>query len=156
MTRRRGAVAAAAILVAAALAWLGVSYAEHRELDRLRVSALESATTYTEGLATYDFDDPDANLDRVTSTSTEEFAGTYREVSASLQDLLTSGQGQATGHVTAAGIVELDDSNAVVAVFPDQQVRNLTVPDGRTDSSRMLIGLARVDDRWLLDSAEPK
>lgn len=155
MTAKRGAVGVLVMMAVALCAWLIYDNTEYRERDRLRASAIESATAYTEGLATYDFDDPAANLDRVMSTSTDEFAGTYREVSASVQDLLTSGQGQATGHVVAAGIVDLDDARAVVAVFLDQEVRNLAVPDGRTDSSRMMIELVRDGDRWLLDSAEP-
>ncbi|WP_156376380.1 hypothetical protein [Rhodococcoides yunnanense] len=50
----------------------------------------------------------------------------------------------------------MDTGSAVVAVFLDQEVRSLTVPDGRTDSSPMMVGLTRLDDRWLLASAEPR
>lgn len=156
MTLRKVAVAAAVLAFALSIAVVGYQYQSNRTTEKLRADALTSATQYAEGLATYDFDDPTANLDRVTAASTEEFAGTYRDVSTRLQELLVAGQGRATGTVTAAGLVELDDERAVVAVFLDQDVRNLSVPDGRVDSSRMLIGLSRVDNRWLLSSADPR
>ncbi|WP_020111029.1 hypothetical protein [Rhodococcus sp. 114MFTsu3.1] len=156
MTLRTRVVAAVIAALTVGVAVLGYLHLNNRDQNDLRSTALASATQYTEELATYDFGDPGANLDRVTAASTEEFAGTYRDVSTKLQDLLTTGQGTATGHVVAAGIVELTDDRATVAVFLDQQVRNLAAPDGRTDSSRMIIELERSGDRWLLASAEPR
>lgn len=156
MTLRTRAVALVIAALTMGVAVLGYLHLDDREQNDLRSAALASATQYTEELATYDFNDPGANLDRVTAASTAEFAGTYRDVSTKLQDLLTTGQGTATGHVVAAGIVELSDDRATVAVFLDQQVRNLAAPDGRTDSSRMIIELERNGDRWLLASAEPR
>lgn len=156
MTLRRTTTALVILALTTGVVILGYLHLGDRRLEDRRSTALASATQYTEELATYDFGDPAANLDRVTAGSTEEFAGTYRDVSTKLQGLLTSGQGTATGHVTTAGIVEIDDEHAVVAVFLDQEVRNLSVPEGRTDSSRMVIGLERHGDRWLLASAEPR
>lgn len=156
MTVRKSVAALVILALATGVAVLGYLHLGDRKLDDLRATALASATQFTEELATYDFDDSGANLERVTAVSTDEFAQTYRDVSGKLQGLLTSGQGSSTGHVVTAGIVEIDDRNALVAVFLDQEVRNLSVPDGRTDSSRMVIGLERVGDRWLLASAEPR
>ena len=156
MTVRRTVVALVILTLAIGVGVLGYLHIEARNLDDLRETAVASATRYTEELATYDFADPAANLDRVTASSTDEFAGNYRDVSTKLQELLTSGQGTATGHVVTAGLIDMSDDHATVAVFLDQQVSNLAVPDGRTDSSRMVIGLERNDDRWLLDSAEPR
>lgn len=156
MTLRRIVIALVIVALTSGVVILGYLHLGDRRMEDRRSTALASATQYTEELATYDFDDPASNLDRVIAASTEEFAGTYREVSTKLQGLLESGQGTATGRVTTAGIVEIDEDNAVVAVFLDQEVRNLSVPEGRTDSSRMVIGLEHDGDRWLLASAEPR
>ncbi|SNS53323.1 hypothetical protein [Rhodococcoides kyotonense] len=156
MTLRRSAVALLVAVLAASVAVLGYLVVQNREMDDLRTIAVASATQYVEELATYDYTDPSGNLDRVTASSTADFAASYRDVSDKLTGLLSQGQGQATGHVTSAGVVELSSERAVVALFLDQSVRNLTVPGGRTDSSRMLVSLERDGDRWLLASAEPR
>ncbi|OAK55559.1 hypothetical protein [Rhodococcoides kyotonense] len=156
MTLRRIVAAMIATTLVAAVAVLGYLVVQNRTMDELRSTAVASATQYTEQLATYDYTDPTANLDAVTSSSTADFASSYRNVSDKLTGLLSQGQGQATGHVTSAGVVELSSEHAVVALFLDQSVRNLTAPDGRTDSSRMLVRLERDGDRWLLASAEPR
>ena len=43
---------------------------------------------------------------------------------------------------------------AIVLVFLDQEITNVTVPDGRVDSSRMVVTVVRDGDRWLLDDAQ--
>lgn len=155
MTIRRGIALLLFVALVVGVAVLGYLYQGSRTMDGLRTEALDSARQYTEELSTYDYATPTTNLDRVIASSTDDFATDYRDVSTSLTDLLTQGQGRATGHAVTAGIVEIDGEHAVVAVFLDQEVSNLAVPDGRTDSSRMLIGLERSGDRWLLASADP-
>ncbi len=41
-------------------------------------------------------------------------------------------------------------------VFLDQDVTNVVVPEGRTDATRFLITLKRIDDTWMLDGADAK
>ena len=113
-----------------------------------------SYTRLVEQLATYDHADVDANLDAVVAESTPGFAERYSEVSEGLRELLTSGQGTSAGTVTHAAVESVDGDSAVVLVFLDQLVTNVTVPDGRTDASRMVVTLQRDGDRWLLDNAE--
>lgn len=96
----------------------------------------------------------DANIEAVVADATPEFADRYREVSEGLRELLTNGQGTSTGTVTHAGVQSVDTGSAVVLVFLDQEITNVTVPEGRVDASRMVVTLVRDGNRWLLDSAE--
>lgn len=156
--RRPGVLVTALAIVALTLAagFFGYRYHESRQLDQLHSSALESAKQYTVDLASYDYNEPGGNLEKVTADSTEEFANTYKDVATKLQDLLKNGQGVAQGKVDYAGIAEVDENHAVATVFLDQDVKNVNIPQGRTDASRMLITLVHQDGRWLLDKAEPK
>lgn len=156
--RRRSAarIVGALVVVAlvAACAWLGyLVWSDHRE-DELRRTATEDATRLVVQLASYDHTDVDANIEAVVAEATPEFADRYREVSEGLRELLTSGQGTSAGTVTHAGVQSVDTERAVVLVFLDQEVTNVTVPDGRVDASRMVVTLVRDGDRWLLDAAE--
>ncbi|MDV8000015.1 hypothetical protein [Rhodococcus sp. IEGM 1408] len=153
---RPGRVAVALIVVAllAACGYLGsLAWADHRE-DELRRSATEDAARLVVQLATYDHTDVDANLDAVVAEATPGFADRYREVSEGLRELLASGQGTSAGTAAYAGVQSVDAGRAVVLVFLDQEVTNVTVPEGRVDSSRMVVTLIRDGDRWLLDAAE--
>ncbi|HMT50717.1 hypothetical protein [Dietzia sp. UBA5065] len=156
--RRAGAGRVVTTLVVVALlvacGYLGYLVWQGRHLDELRRSATEDASRLVVQLATYDHQDVDANLDAVVAEATPGFADRYREVSEGLRELLTSGQGTSTGTVSHAAAQSVDDDRAVVLVFLDQEVTNVTVPDGRMDSSRMVVTLVRGGDGWLLDAAE--
>lgn len=148
---------ATALLVVALLVacgFLGYMVWQGQRDDQLRHTAREDATRLVEQLATYDHTDVDANLDAVVAESTPGFAEQYSEVSEGLRELLTSGQGTSAGTVTHAAVESVDADSAVVLVFLDQLVTNVTVPEGRTDASRMVVTLQRDGDRWLLDNAE--
>ncbi|MEH6380784.1 MAG: hypothetical protein V7768_03625 [Dietzia cercidiphylli] len=155
--RNSARIVSAVVVVAlvAACAWLGyLVWSDHRE-DELRRSAVEDATRLVVQLASYDHGDVDANIEAVVADATPEFADRYREVSEGLRELLTNGQGTSTGTVTHAGVQSVDTGSAVVLVFLDQEITNVTVPEGRVDASRMVVTLVRDGNRWLLDSAEP-
>lgn len=153
---RRGRVVTtmviAVLLVAAGV--LGyLLWQDHRQ-DELRRTAAEDASRLVVQLATYDHTDVDANLDAVVAEATPGFADRYREVSEGLRDLLASGEGTSNGTVSHAAVESVDGDIAVVLVFLDQEVTNVTVPDGRVDSSRMVVTVVRDGDRWLLDDAQ--
>lgn len=155
-SRRGGLVVVTLVVVAllAACGYLGyLGWQDGRE-DALRRTAAEDATRLVIQLATYDHTDVSANIDAVTAEATPEFAERYREVSAGLTELLSSGEGTSTGTVTHAAVESVDADSAVVLVFLDQEITNVTVPEGRVDASRMVVGLTRDGDRWLLDSAD--
>lgn len=155
---RRGRLVVVVVIVVLALlaacGYLGYLVWQDRQHDDLRRSASEDASRLVVQLATYDHTDVGANLEAVTAEATPGFAERYREVSAGLTELLRSGEGTSTGTVSHAAVQNVDDNSAVVLVFLDQEITNVTVPEGRVDASRMVVGLTRDGDRWLLDSAD--
>ncbi|UVE93958.1 hypothetical protein [Dietzia sp. B32] len=157
--RRRGRAGriVTALVIVALLAATGIlgylTWQNHRDAE-LRRSASDDATRLVTQLATYDHTDVDANLDAVVADATPDFAERYREVSDGLRELLASGEGTSTGTVTHAAVESVDGDRAVVLVFLDQEISNVTVPDGRVDSSRMVVTVVRDGDRWLLDDAQ--
>jgi len=154
-SRRRGTAVLVVIIVAllAACGYLGYLVWDGQRQDRLAATARDEASRLVSQLATYDHADVDANLEAVAAEATPGFADRYREVSEGLRELLTSGEGTSTGTVLHAAVESVDDSTATVLVFLDQEVTNVTVPEGRIDASRMVVTLRRDGDRWLLDDA---
>lgn len=144
-------VIVALLVVAVVLGYL--LWQDHRQ-DELRRSAAGDASRLVVQLATYDHTNVDANLDAVVAEATPGFADRYREVSEGLRELLASGQGTSAGTVSHAAVESLDGDTAVVLVFLDQEVTNVTVPDGRVDSSRMVVTVVRDGDGWLLEDAQ--
>lgn len=148
------AVGLALVALLVACGYLGYLVWQDRRADELRRTAVEDASRLVVQLATYDHTDVDANLDAVVAEATPEFADRYREVSEGLRELLASGEGTSTGTALHSAVESVDDERAVVLVFLDQKVTNVTVPEGRVDASRMVVTLVRDGDRWLLDGAE--
>lgn len=147
-------VAVLAVILLLACGYLGYLVWQDRRDEQLRVSAAADASRLVIQLATYDHADVQSNLDAVTAEATPEFAAQYREVSEGLAELLSSGEGTSTGTVAHAAVESVDPERAVVLVFLDQEVTNVTVPEGRVDASRMVVELGRDGDRWLLHSAD--
>lgn len=142
------------VVLLVAVGVLGYLLWQDQRQDALRQSAADDATRLVIQLATYDHTDVDQNLDAVVAEATPGFADRYREVSEGLRELLASGEGTSTGTVTHSAVESLDGDTAVVLVFLDQEVTNVTVPDGRVDSSRMVVTVVRDGDRWLLEDAQ--
>lgn len=152
--RGRGITTVVIVVLLVAVGVLGFLLWQDHRRDELRRTAAEDATRLVVQLATYDHTDVDANLDAVVAEATPGFADRYSEVSEGLRELLSSGEGTSTGTVTHAAVESVDGDTAVVLVFLDQEVANVTVPDGRVDSSRMVVTVVRDGDRWLLDDAQ--
>src|SRR5699024_8674659 len=152
--RRRGLVVVP-ILVALLVAcgYLGYLVWQDREDEQLRSTAAAEASRLVEQQATYDLADVDPNLEAVTAEATPEFAESYREDSDGRRELLSNGAGASTRTLVRSAVERVAADSAVVPLCLDQEISNVTVPDGRVDASRMVVGLSRDGDRWLLDSA---
>ncbi|MEZ5151634.1 hypothetical protein ACFWDA_17960 [Rhodococcus zopfii] len=144
------------LVLAVAAAVFGVLWLQAESTNRLRTDALDSAREYAITLGTYDFQSFDASLAAVTEISTDEFAAKYNSVAGELRSLVENGQGSSVARADHAAVETVDGDRATVLVFLDQDVKNVAVPDGRTDATRFLITLVRDGDRWLLDGADAK
>ncbi|MCL2535876.1 MAG: mce associated protein mas1a [Nocardiaceae bacterium] len=158
-TRGRATVTILASLVvvlavlSGVLGWL--LWQQHRT-DTLRTEAVDTTREYAQTIATFDYQNLDANRGRIEDMSTPEFAGKYNEMVDALGKLVTDGQGQATGAVTDVGVESIDDSHAVVLAFVDQEAKNAVAPDGKSQKYRMVVTLTRDGDRWIVDDVETK
>ncbi|WP_430335367.1 mce associated protein mas1a [Rhodococcus sp. ACT016] len=141
------------VVLAAALGWL--LWQQHRA-DTLRTEAVDTTREYAQTIATFDYQNLDANRDTIASMSTPEFAGKYNEMVQALGKLVTDGQGQATATVTDVGVESIDGSDAVVLAFVDQEAKNVIAPEGKSQKYRMVVTLTRDGDRWIVDNVETK
>lgn len=153
---RRWIVRGLILVLAVATVAFAVLWWRGEAADRLRAEALDSAREYAITLGTYDFQSFDASLAAVTEISTEEFAAKYNSVAGELRSLVENGQGSSVARADHAAVETVDGERATVLVFLDQDVKNVAVPDGRTDATRFLITLERDGDRWLLAGADAK
>ncbi|MFD6859819.1 hypothetical protein ACFWCF_21100 [Rhodococcus sp. NPDC060090] len=158
---RRGGVgravsSAVIVLLAVAAGFFGFQWWQAGQTESLRTEAVDAAREYATTLGTYDYQSFDDSLSAVTAASTEEFAAKYSGVAGDLRELVENGQGSSVATVSHAGLETLDGDTATVLVFLDQDVKNVVVPEGRTDATRFLITLKRIDDTWMLDGADAK
>jgi Mce-associated membrane protein len=144
------------LVLAVAAGVFGVLWWQAESADRLRTDALDSAREYAITLGTYNFESFDESLAAVTEISTDKFAEKYNAVAGELRSLVENGQGSSVARADHAAVESVDGDRATVLVFLDQDVKNVAVPDGRTDATRFLITLVRDGDRWLLDGADAK
>ncbi|GAB2644744.1 mce associated protein mas1a [Prescottella soli] len=141
------------VVLAAALGWQ--MWQQHRA-DMLRTEAVDTTRDYAQTIATFDYQNLDANRGKIAAMSTPEFAGKYNEMVDALSKLVTDGQGRATATVTNIGVESIDGSNAVVLAFVDQEAKNVIAPEGKSQNYRMVVTLTRDGDRWIVDNVETK
>lgn len=146
-------LAALAVVLGALAGW---QWWEQRHLDSLRDEAVETTRDYAQTVASFDYQNLDANRDKIAGMSTPEFTGQYNKMVDALRSLVTDGQGQATATVANIGIQSIDDSNAVVLAFVDQEAKNVIAPEGKSQKYRMVVTLDRDDDRWIVGNVETK
>ncbi|MER7083222.1 Mce-associated membrane protein [Saccharopolyspora kobensis] len=151
--RRPKVLLAIALLVAvlAVLGTFGIQLHQARAVEDARRTALEAARTYAADLSTYDFTSLNRNFAAITANSHGQFAEQYREISASLTELIRQNRAVSKGSVLSAGIAEADLQRAVVTLFVDQEITNVNNPQPRIDRNRMQMTLLRVEERWLIE-----
>ncbi|OYD66747.1 mce associated protein mas1a [Rhodococcus sp. OK302] len=155
--RRRSFVTAVlAIALVGALAALAFQMFSARTESSLRSEALDTAREYSIIMSSFDYQNLDANKDKIASMSTADFAGTYKTMVDSLRDVVAGGQGQATATATNVGIESVDSNSATVLVFVDQEAKNIATPQGNSQKYRMVLSLVRSNDQWLVDNVVTK
>ena len=156
--RRFGPIPVAVLCVLAVVlgALAGWQWWEQRQLDTLRDQAVETTRDYAQTVASFDYQNLDANRDKIAGMSTSEFTGQYNKMVDALRSLVTDGRGQATATVSNIGVESVDESSAVVLAFVDQEAKNVVAPEGKSQKYRMVVTLERDGDRWIVDNVETK
>ncbi|MBS9372179.1 mce associated protein mas1a [Rhodococcus sp. B50] len=138
----------------AALATLVVVLVEQRTDEQAAQDAVALAREYAVVMSTFDYQNLDANRERIAEMSTPAFAERYGSMVDALRELVTEGQGSAEAQALRAAAEHTDGDTATVLVFADQNATNVSTPDGGTSRFRMVFSLVRADDRWLVDNVE--
>lgn len=144
-------VAAAA---AAALVVLSVGEYRHRHDDALRAQAVSSTHDYLAAMAAFDYQNMDANRDRIVANSSPEFAAKYDEMVKALRDIVVTSKGLATATADHVVVERIDSNAATVVAFVDQHVTNVTAPQGSEQKYRMVVTLIRDGDRWIVNDVQ--
>lgn len=143
-----------ALLLLGTSALTGLQLREHVAAESARASAQEAAKRYATDLSTYDHTHLDSNFAAVTANAHGQFAQQYKQVSASLTELIRQNQAVSRGTVLTAATVEADQNRAVIALFVDQEITNKNNPEPRIDRNRMRMTLIQEEDRWLIEGIE--
>ncbi|OBF10043.1 hypothetical protein A5727_21675 [Mycobacterium sp. ACS4331] len=146
-----GAIAAAFLALAGAL---GYTLYQQSELQRLQSEATATTRDYLTAMASFDYQNLDANKGTITERSTPEFAKKYDEMVAALRDIVVTSKGVAAATAEHVAVEQFDGERATVVGFVDQQVTNVTAPQGNKQRYRMVVSLVRDGDRWLVDDVK--
>ncbi|MBB3037685.1 hypothetical protein [Hoyosella altamirensis] len=125
------------------------------QAETLRIQAVSDASTYAELMGSYTYTDLEQSFSDVISVSTPEFAAEYETVANELRDAVTESRGVSRGSAIHAAAQSVDQNQATVLVFLNQEVTNVLRPEGGIEASRLVVSLERDEDRWLLSDVQP-
>lgn len=151
------AICVALVASAATAGWL---YFGQYRTDRLTVSAtadvVGAATQGSVALLSYAPDTVDRDLAAAQSNLTGEFLTYYGEFAKQIVAPATKQRGvQTTATVVRAAAAEVNPNDAKVLVFLNQITISRDSPDPVQAASSVMVGLAKVDGRWLISSFDP-
>lgn len=154
---RAVAICLALAASAATAAWL--FFGQYRT-DQLTASAtadvVSAATKGSVALLSYAPDTVDADLAAAQSNLTGEFLTYYGEFAKQIVAPATKQRGvQTTATVVRAAPAEVNPDEAKVLVFLNQITISRDSPDPVQAASSVMVGLAKVDGRWLISSFDP-
>lgn len=156
-TRRRRrsplvAVLVAALLVASALAvWQTMRLADAEDDADRRLAAARAASEFTITLLSYDFEDLDAQADRIAELATEEFAEEFADamdggLGSSIEEL----RARSTASVTDVMVSEVPGDRARAIVLADSEITSEA--GSRSSTGTYLdVALVHLDGRWQVD-----
>jgi Mce-associated membrane protein len=142
---------------AATAAWL---YFGQYRIDQLTASAttnvVGAASEGSVALLSYAPDTVDADLAAAQSNLTGEFATYYGEFAKQIVAPATKQRDvRTTATVVRAAPAEVNLDNAKVLVFLNQVTVSRDSPDPVQAASSVMVGLVKVDGRWLISSFDP-
>ncbi|KAA0096927.1 twin-arginine translocation pathway signal [Mycolicibacterium sp. P1-18] len=154
---RAVAICAALVASAATAGWL---YFGQYRTDQLTASAttdvVGAATQGSVALLSYAPGTVDRDLAAAQSNLTGEFLTYYGEFAKQIVAPATKQRGvQTTATVVRAAPAEVNPNDAKVLVFLNQITISRDNPDPVQAASSVMVGLAKVDGRWLISSFDP-
>lgn len=117
-------------------------------------AAMAAAKDYAVALTSIDYQHLDADVSTVLNGATGSFKDEYSQSAAQLKPLLQQAKSVSKGHVVAASVQSASDDHAVVMLFVDAQITNVTNPQPRVDRNRILMTMDRVGGHWLASKVD--
>jgi Mce-associated membrane protein len=153
--RPRRTVLATLVLLAAALAGLGVTgqqWYQQRRLEAARQGALAAAKQTTVDFVSISAATVDRDLQRISTGATGDFKDEFTRNMAQARTAVVENKVSSAGSVLRAALVSADLDSAVVLVAIDVSVRNTGAPDGRVSHFRIQVDLSvdPTSGRWLV------
>lgn len=126
---------------------------DHRESDG-RAAALAAASAEVTGLISVSAKTTAAEIDRLKTGATADFASELEEQSVALRRALQAQKVTSTGSVASAGVVAWQPSRARVLVAAVGEVANRQSDRTTPRAYRLRVDLRHVDGRWLVSDME--
>lgn len=146
---------AAAVLLVAAVAVLGVRGWMQHGADRARTEGLAAAVALVPAVLGVDHRKLAEQTAAAQAASTGEFAREYRElVERDLVPHAAEQQFVTTVEVRDAAVVSAEPDRLVALLFLSQSTTSTELPAQRLDSSSVRVTLDEVDGRWLVGELE--
>ncbi|MBY8859972.1 hypothetical protein K7711_26115 [Nocardia sp. CA2R105] len=117
-------------------------------------AAMAAAKDYAVALTSIDSAHIDTDFSTVLNGATGQFKDMYSQSATQLKPLLLQAKSVSKGNVVAASVQSASSDHAVVMLFVDAQITNVTNPDPRVDRNRILMTMDRVGGRWLASKVD--
>lgn len=147
-------LAAAFIVVAAGVAFLGVRVSQENQANQGSQDVLAAARQEALNFISIDYRNFDQDSKNVLSGATGDFKQQFSDQSKTLQSLVTSNKAISTGQVLQAGVVTSSGSSARVLVVADATVANTASPSGQVRNYRLQMDLVQQGGQWLTSGIE--
>lgn len=117
-------------------------------LSSYEQGALQAARGYAITVATYRYDELDADFAATEANAVDPFLSQYRSTTGQLRDTLTKAKASSTAKVINAGLASISSTHAVVVLFLNQTIVN--AKGSHDDAQRVEMTLVRHGDKWLI------
>lgn len=147
-------LAAALVLVAAAVGFLGYRVHQENQADERSQDVLAAARQEALNFISIDYRNFAQDSNNVLSGATGDFKQQFSDQSKTLQGLVTSNKAVSTGQVLRAGVVSSSPTAARVLVVADATVANSAAPAGQVRNYRLQLDLVDQNGQWLTSDIE--
>ncbi|WP_067887505.1 hypothetical protein [Nocardia vaccinii] len=117
-------------------------------------AAMAAAKDYAVALTSIDSAHIDGDFGTVLNGATGQFKDMYSQSATQLKPLLLQAKSVSKGHVVAASVQSVSGDHAVVMLFVDAEITNVTNPTPRVDRNRILMTMDRVGGQWLASKVD--
>lgn len=140
--------------LAVAVVLMALSVRDSTSLAAAHDAAVRAARQEALNLTSVDSRDLAGSLARVVAGATGAFRADLVAREATLQQIVPANKVLAQGMVVEAALVRGDRDTATVIVAVDATIKNIKVPQGRTNPYRMQLDLQRHGNRWLTSALQ--